>query len=327
MTIQSFSVAFLMTISGILGVSSLPKEPSPDWKVETDWHQLPTGYAFKASSNSIFSTCKEHEDWYLEFPSIIHGAHELYIDHVLIERFGDTSYSTMRSFYGSLIISCKQLKYGSVLTWIGSSYSQYFSRILFWPRFIEHPSYTNVFSETMNVVAGGLLLVLSLFTFLFFWGREDNVITLLLTTADLAFAMYFIGGAGSFFGLRYSMLTCHKVADMGVWIGFALFYKAMERTGLIGNKLYNIYLINIIIGSLFVVSGQSGNQIQFGTTLPFFLTIFSNIVCEIVLLKQMINSHYSRRAVFGFLSLSLFLLTSLNEIGIVHRFIPWFYYL
>jgi hypothetical protein len=296
MNLEDFTIYVLITMSTIIGVSSLPNDKLDYWDFEPQWHTKNGFYYFKASSDKIVQACKNKPTAFIEFPTIIHGAHEILLDGKRILTYGDPTFQYTRSFYGAPIINCSEIQNATTLTWKAYSYSKYFARFNFYPKIKENRPISMFFLETSNIIAAGSLIIMAFLCYILFLGKVPLSLTLSLSFANIIIAGYFLGNTIGYFGIQASMLTMHKVADFCVWVGLGLFMNTLRILKLIPNKLYFAYLINIFLACIFVAIGNSGDTIQFGTTLPFPLTLGISGYAIISLIKRTRNTGLTRDA-------------------------------
>src|SRR5438128_1541224 len=151
-SINSISVTFLLGLSSALGVGSMPKV-TDGWIILESWATHDNVETTSFSSRQIVQECKINPEAFVEFPAIIHGAHEIFLDGIKMMTFGDPTFKNIRSFYGVPIVNCDDIAKGTELKWVAYSYSKYFARVNHVPTLVRTKSYVNVFNEVFNVVA------------------------------------------------------------------------------------------------------------------------------------------------------------------------------
>jgi signal transduction histidine kinase len=324
MTLSEFAVSVLMSLTSFLGVGTLPSsmEQASPWTVEQPWHENKGVYTLEASSEVAPKECAANPEGFIEFPMIIHGAHEALLDGKRVEFFGDPTFRTVRSFYGTMLLACKNIVGGKKLTWRAYSYSQYFARVSFWPKFKAHSPNINFFQETLNAVASGGLLMLALISFFVFWGQVPHLLTLSLVGTGAAFAAYFIATTPSPFNLQFPMLYLHKMADFSLWIGTLLLFNSFRAIGLFGKKAFAVYCAHVVLAVLIISLGTTGDVIQLGTTIPFgtFFGVMGMGFYNLMQRSRIQGMH--RTFILQILSLSSFIFISGNDVlvvlGLVH---------
>jgi signal transduction histidine kinase len=319
MNLSEFAVTVLMSLTSLFGVGPLPSssEPANPWTVEQTWQESQGIYKLEASSETAPRACEANPEGFIEFPMIIHGAHEALLDGKKVEFFGDPTFRTVRSFYGTMLVSCQNLLGGKKLTWRAYSYSQYFARFSFWPRFQPFSPNINFFQETLNAVVSGGLLMLALISGFVFWGQVSHLLTLSLVGTGAAFAAYFIATTPLPFNLHFPMLYLHKLADFSLWIGTLLLFNTFRVIGLVGKRPFAIYCAHVVLAVLIIALGTTGDVIQLGTTLPFGMFFGVMGMGFYNLLQRSRAQGMHRTFILQILSLSSFILMSGNDVLVV----------
>ena len=216
-------------------MSPLPASPDPRWTVEIPW-QTQTSHGLelqtlKMHSEAIPLACQTTPNSFIEFPSVIHGAHILRGDGRVVETFGDPEFKDVRSFYGAPVLQCKQLLGMKVLDWEVVSYTHYFARIPYYPRIVPHKPTGNFFSESMNLIAAGSLMVMAIFCVIIFFGKVSHALTFSLALASIFMSGYFASTVADFLGVQINMFLAHRLADFCVWVGMLLFMNTIRIEG------------------------------------------------------------------------------------------------
>ncbi len=317
MSITSVAIRFLVGFSALLGVPDLPAGSRELWNVVTPWTWDGNQSVFEASSVDLVAQCQENKGAKIHFPMVVHAAHEISIDGVPVLKFGDETFTHVRSFYGSPTLPCHHVIKARAISWKVTCYSRYFSRFSHFPNLVDGAVPENLWSETLNVIAAGTLIVLAIIIVAIFRGKVPNTLTYSLAFSNLAYAVYFANSVAGFFGFPFSMLTAHKLADVGIWIGELLYFNALRAFGLCTPTLFWVYAGNVSIALLFIVFGPSGDVVQMGTTIPFIFTPILFLTSGWRLYNKMSKNNYERQSVFAFLSLAFFFALSLNDMVVV----------
>ncbi len=319
MNLSEFAVSALLGLTSLLGVNSLPADhdQQKSWTVEHSWRESEGVYALEAQSESIPKLCQAKPDGFVEFPVVIHGAHEAFLDGKLVQAFGDPSFHTVRSFYGTMILACKTIQNGKTLTWKVYSSTQYFARLNFWPRFTAQSPNINFYQETLNAVAAGGLFMIALISLFVFWGQVPHLLTISLVGTGTAFAAYFISTTAAWFNLGLSMLHMHKLADFSLWMGTLLLFNTFRVIGLFGPKAYGVYCAHVCLAVIVIALGQTGDVIQLGTTIPFgtFFGVMGLGFINLVQKARLQGLH--RTFILQILSLCSFVFISANDVLVV----------
>jgi signal transduction histidine kinase len=314
--LQSISIAFLMGMSSVLGISPVPLGTEGDWRVTKEWKAEGSAHQFEAQSSEVVAACQKDPGHYLKFPIVIHAAHELFLDGRLIHSFGDPKFQKTRSFFGAPVVHCSSLQGGQTLTWKAYSYTQYFARINFFPQVVASQPWTNFLNETVSAVSAGALLLISLFSFIISFGKLPNRLVIALCGSYAALSGYFFFGVPEFFGIEIPMLLAHKLADTCVWIGLTFLMYSLVQLEIISKTLFKVFLACVAPAMTIVLIGQSGDQVQLGTSLPFGMTLACLMVGLLRQSRLLIESG-SRTYALGSLGLAFWNFSVVNDILVV----------
>lgn len=314
---ENLFLKLLIAISTLLGVSPIATQKEPIWEIKTPWTPAQGLNVFEANSSAIVAQCQKFPEHYVQFPPVIHGAHEIFLDGRILHTFGDPSFQSVRSFYGAPHVKCSDLKLGQTILWRVYSPSQYFARLSYFPEVISHRPRLNLFSESLNTIAVGTMFIMGFFSLLIFWGKVPKQLALSIALSNLFLSFYFAGTVSGFVGINLPMLTAHRLADLGVWLGVSFLLNALRIHGLIPRKAFLSYLAIVSVTLLIVAFGSSSDSIQFGTTLPFIPTLAIILTSVFRLGKTLFQNGYERKFLFAFVSLALFASVCLNDVFVV----------
>jgi signal transduction histidine kinase len=304
---HEFAVGLLLLFSSTLGIDSVPETPL-EWQVNKAWEETVEGYfVFSATSSYVIEACQRYPSHYIEFPSTIHSSTQIIVKDQIIAGTSPPNFQHTRGFYGALIIPCAQL-HGATgpLIWQVKSYTKYFAWFKYFPKIVKQYPKSNVFNETLNVVAAAILLSLSLLYLLLFLDKIPRKKLALLIFSNFFTAFYFILNTAEFFGLSISMLLSHKLADSGLWIGLACFTHVLHLENLILRWMDIAYKISIAIALAVIFTGSTGDIIQLGTSIPFLFTILLSGYAIFKLLKRGISKSKKEYIQLIALSISFF---------------------
>lgn len=320
---HEFSVGILLFLSSLLGVESLPVVP-PEWHVASDWEETAKGhFSFVATNKKIVQECQQYPERYIEFPLTIHSSTQVIVDDQIVATTSSPDFEHARSFYGVLVLPCAQLRNATTsLEWRLKSYTQYFAWFKSFPKVVEEYPRTNVYSETLNIVAAGILLSLSFLYALLFANKISKQKLAFLICSNFFTAFYFIFNSAEFFGLSISMLLAHKVADSGLWLGLMCFIHVLYLENLILSWMNIAYKISVAIGLMIIFLASTGDAIQLGTTIPFPLTIILSGYAICQLLK--VNILKSKKELIQLIALSISFLGYWHDIFVVTAMIDSF---
>jgi signal transduction histidine kinase len=317
--VNEFALKILLTLSTFLGAVSHPAIEK-DWVILQDWEQTEEGYLrFVAESKEIACECIENPTAFIEFPTTIHSSSQVLLGNQIIATNSSPDFNYTRGFYGVLVIPCYLItNRKETLRWEVISYTQYFAWFKHFPRVVEKLPIGNFFKETLHIGAAFILLILCLLYLIIFWGKITLKELLVLVLSNAFTAIYFIGSVIGLMGLEMSMLTAHRLADIGVWVGFLFFMHFFYMQGLLLRWMNILYKIFAIIGLTIIAFGKTGDTIQLGTTFPFLLTGFFIFYSLLKLMNKNLIKH--RKNVFQFLALTSFLIGYCNDVLIITGF-------
>ena len=326
MTIQGVAVGMLLGFSNLLGVTPIATDHGT-WSVLESWNEVDpqqdqSALRFRAETTALVEQCQRAPDSHIIFPAVVHGAHQLILDGRVISTFGDPSFARTRSFYGQPALTCREVQGGKKLEWIAYSYTRYFARVSFFPYVSVQPSFYNVFAETWHIIGAGVGLIMAILTFTMFAGKISRETTLAVCSASFFSSVYLGNCVAGYLGIPWSMLTAHKIADIGVWLSVCLLLKALYHEGIITKKYFQFHLSTIAIAIVIILLGHTGDIVQFGTTIPFAVTLVVMFVLLARLSHQMAIGERTPVQWMQFFSLGSFAAASLNEMfvvsGLVH---------
>jgi hypothetical protein len=68
---DSFALWFLMTLTSLSGVDSIPQDNSSIWLITISWENQSGLYVFEAKSTAIIQSCRSNPNANIEFPNVI----------------------------------------------------------------------------------------------------------------------------------------------------------------------------------------------------------------------------------------------------------------
>jgi signal transduction histidine kinase len=309
----SWTLTFLMAVSNFFGVVSVPiGSNAMAWTIARQWEKTDDGYyILQASSSKIVDYCKDEKnrDKVVDFPTVIHGYHKIQIDDMVPYEFGDPTFKHVHSFFGTPSFSCKSIAAGThQVTWTVVSYTKYFARIYEYPDFATTWKPVYFFNITMVLIAAGSLIMLALFSFVIFYKRVENGLTFSVFSGCILLSFYFVGCVAPYFGIGLSMLTTHKIADTSLWVGVFCFFYTFHLRGLLGRRTIYLFAFAVILASIFILTGSSGDDVQFGTNIPFPFAFASSLIIFYSVFKSASRSSFSRSDILTIISVAVFLL-------------------
>ena len=292
---HEIAVSILLLLSTTLGIDSAPEAPS-GWQVIKDWEENTEGHVvYTAKNNNIINICNRNPTSYIEFPLTIHSSAKLIIDDQIIAITNPSDFKHIKSFYGTLIVPCSQL-YGATgsLEWQLISYTRYFSWFKYFPRVVENHPKTNLFNETLNIIASAISLFITVLCGILFSKKIPRNKFIFLLLSNLFTAFYFIGTTAGLCGMNVSMLLAHKIADSGLWLGVMSFIYVLHLEKIIPRWINTTFVISIAISLILILIAPTGDSVQLGTIIPFPLIILLSIYSFFrLLIKGKLGSSHS----------------------------------
>ena len=323
--LHDWAVAILLGLSQVLGVPSTPPD-STQW-TEAQWQtQSATAERenevriFESQSALAVAACQAEPNSFVNFPRIIHGAHEVWavdpkgVASKILQQ-GDPSFRRASAFYAAPSLACATVPPGAVsLRWRVTSYSAYFARIPHEPRISAHSSFNNFFALTLHIAGVGMAIILGLFSLTLFAGKVPGRLNAAVTMSALFSAVYFTLAVSDSFGINLSMLTAHRIADLGVWFSILLLAYSLRLENLIGAGFFKVYIAHVALAVAIIFFADSGDGIQLGTSLPFAISLSLVVLPLKKTLLDVFNGQSRRRSALQSGTLLLFALGSFNEI-------------
>lgn len=286
-----------------------------DWSFSNEWRKSETNHwLFSAQSKSIMDECRANPERKIQLPRIIHSAHELKTGSRVLS-LGDKTFRRSSSFYWAPTVKCSDLDLSaSYLEWKAYSYSRYFSRFLLFPIVVSKTSSLDVFAATMNITATGILFCLSIFVLIVFFGKVNNRIAYSLAAGFIGIGGYACFSVASHFGIFMSMLHAHKLADISLWIGGVGLISNLYLQKIFTKKDLVLTTFFVAVSTVLIVLSENGDQVQFGTTIPFapILFIFIKATYEQARLFVL-----GTQSLFKVLPTLFFIAAALNDIFLV----------
>lgn len=297
----------------LLGINGYPMEGHSEWKVEKAWAPVDHGYQLILSSEMIAGHCEKSPSSAIVFPQVIHSYSEFWVDKQRVSAQGDPTFQKAAPFYERFSLPCSELKAGSKVVWKVTSYSRFFARFKDWPFLSSNPRATNFFSLSLNIGAFCILFILSFFTFLIYKGRVSDSLTYSVSIGSLLLSGYFLNASNSFFGIDYSMLTAHKLADSCLWLGGIFFIHAFTVDGMLNPKLNWLFRFSAILALVQIGWGSDGDQVQFGTMLPMVPFLLCSVSIVTRIFQKIQTEKDSRDSVLKMAAIVLFAAFGVND--------------
>jgi signal transduction histidine kinase len=325
-TLRFLAVAVLLGVGVCSDVhaqpGSLPDKGATGWTILEKWKPDGGVFVFEARSEKLLRDCVTHRDWFVQFPTVVHGVHEIFLDGRRVITWGDPSYRTTRSFYGAPTMTCSELAGSASLVWRVRTYTQAFTMFQHFPEALPEASMLNFFAESLNLMAGGGFILMSIFLLVMFWGKIPEDLVLTLVASSLCLSAYFLGTVPGLLGFQLPMLAMEKLSEINLWFGVGFFFNALRIHGLFGWKVFWLYLANLFLATVIIFGGKDGDTVQFGTSIPFVLTM-AILICSTVTVAMRIYHHRSgpHRPYLELLSLTFLTVTSVNDMLVIQGYV------
>jgi len=306
---------FDLVVSILVGLSSFfaatDMSNSAQWTVQKQWVHENNSWVYSATSNSIPKLC--NDELSIVFPQVVHGVHRIWLDDRLMVETGDSTFKAASAFYERPSLDCKFVKDVQSIKWTVVSYSQFFAKNKSFPNLkpsaqVAINSFFDVYLNIAIAVNIAILLFLAVFLFA---GKIYQKYLAVLILGGLAFIGYSILVVNNRFQIQLSMLQAHKIADMCLWIGATTYFYFFKDRKYISDRLFQVYLVFIIMAFLFLFFGASPDVVQFGTMLPMPIAI---LIFMRFLFKLGRKLQTSKMNYLEFFSGLFFVLISFNDV-------------
>jgi hypothetical protein len=310
----------LLLTTSLFGVKVLPDAAGDEWKSsQSEIFQLNNDGAYEAAmtSTAIIEACKSSPTSFIDFPAIVYGAHIIKLDGKVVHRFGDPTFKSAHSIFGTFSIACSDLKEGRELEWSAYSFTKYFARITDWPHLVKAKPSHNFFYETLSMICGGGLLIIFIMCVLVFLGKISRDLSVSLAFAALCFSIYLFCSTPYLLMLPFEMLTIQKLMNASFWLGSGFLFYAFERTGVIGRKNLIFFFVCLSLGLFFIAAGKTGDTVQFGAQLLIIPYLLTMAIGFLSLVGPSIHEGLNRASILKFMSVGFFVWTAVNSIFVI----------
>lgn len=272
MGLNEFATGLLLFMSAMFGINSTP-EDNQNWTILSHWTDE-AHPRFVAKSDTLLSQCGSEHHW-INFPVVIHGTHQIFVDDILRASYGRTDFQSSDKIYSAPQILCSELQ-GSTLRWEVTSYTPYFARFNAYPRVVSQPTLDKLLFISIGSSLPFLILALGAIVFS------------LLVSTNSPFAFSFLGSCicWSIFSLcmngaagliNLSMLYTHKIADSALWLAILMQFRCFEINGWLSKPIQGLLLVSVLTGLLLITLGETGDAIQLGTSIPFPALVIATV--------------------------------------------------
>ena len=297
--------------------TTVPLQKNVQWEQTSAWHETAGAYVFEASSSVVPGLCAQNPEAFVDFPMVINGAHEIFLDGKLFLQFSDPSFKQVRSIYGKPSLKCKDVATASTIVWRASTDSKYFARFRAFPELEPTRPKDNFFNETLNVAAAATLVIMGFFCFIIFTGKVTGRLAFAYFLSNVFIATYFVTTVPTLFFLDSNMLLLHKVGDSSLGVGTVLLYFVLSLQGLISRRVFSIYAATSTAVFALQWLGRTGDEVQLGTNLTFLPAFVVLASALYNLVRKLGRKSFGRLAMLQLLGLAVVASASINDILVV----------
>jgi len=276
--LDQVAFSFLMALYSLFGVSDIPKEPSPDWTVVERWAEQPgRTYRLVLESTVVPEKCARNPELkYLIFPQVYFSQQEVYVDDRLLFTNSLSSKWNLTNSFDRAILRCDQVANAKKIRFVGESYVIFFASIGIYPYFADGFPKGQFFFHEINLVAGGICLLLGILGVILMWGLESRSTIFYFFLQELFFFIFMYSYAGGLV-IEMPISVQHGFIFLGFSSGFFLFMSQ----GL--EILQKKYVRAVVLCILFLISAfgygyrniiQSGIEILAAVYLTSITYIF-----------------------------------------------------
>lgn len=314
-------LAWLQSIlQGLTVLTISPVAPSAgnaDWKLLQDWQAEGQKLVLKAESETVVQFCETHPADELVTPTLVQGGHQIFLDNVLVHSSVDRDFNVAGDLYNVGRVPCKLLISGKVVRWEAYTQTRSLAKLRHFPEF-EERSIRPFLRQAANVFVAGTLLGLGIVCLLMFYGKVDKRILQALIASCISFGFMFTLCSPRAFLIELPQFTLQRMLDASLWVGFIALARWFNLIGYASHKITMISYAACVLGLLANVVGANLDQTQVGNSIPLamsYIFLFSTLKNK-RLTGQ--NKRFARRNnIFRLLSVSSFVLSSLNDLLLV----------
>lgn len=302
----SFAIGLLLGLSNLLGVSSVPVGSNLLWEIDQNWTSNNGTWTLSASSRQIPEICQQNSQAQIEFPRIVHGVHVITQNGNLLLETGDRTFQVASPFYSQPMVPCSRIDGGTPLIWQVTTYSEYFARFTQFPKISAHPGAKSFLNVDANSIGAGSLILISIFSFLIYFGRVSNQLTYAVTFGGLFLSAYFMNCVNVRFGIELPMLQSHKLADICLWVGSGFFFYAFYLEKLLARWMIIFNTVAVALAVVLIMLGETGDAIQLGTMVPMLPYVVLSCYAITRLISLSRNGQFNKHTLTRLLSIMSF---------------------
>lgn len=310
-------LSFLLWLNKIEDIRDVPAEVPTSWQSSNQWTQPgPKGpIVLEANSSAILDQCRQEPSSYIQFPAVLYGAQEIFIDGVRLVMFGDPTMRLPNYVVGSPLVACESVVKAKSMEWKITAYSKYYARLPYYPYLTQKRPLTDLFGKTLCIGAVIGLAVLSIFALSVLRGKEQPRLVWALCSAILLMGVYQLSLIAPAFELKISMLNMNRIGDMClVWSVFATIM-CYWIEGYVPRKLFITHMVMTGLSVPFHIFGTTGDTVQFGTTLPMLTVLLSFGVATFKMIRKFLGQRTPENALMCLFN-AIFVVVVTNDINV-----------
>lgn len=315
---MSFIQDMLAFLATLLIAPQVPTQPSQIWQGSSAWEQLDDGsLMYSAQSSHIGAICSKRPDLVMNLPVVVQGMQRVVADGKLVLTTGDSQFKNAASLYNVGHILCTKLQGAQVVEWEVYTRTKTLANLSSYPKMAREKYLSEFFNQTLFAAAGAGLPILTLLFFLLFRGSVQRNTLLALTLSCLLFGVFFICAVPGMFNLSLASYHVHRLGDAAIWLGTSSTFYLLYSMNVISLRLFQIYAGSLGLAVLMILSAANLDQAQVGSTFAFLTTFVT--VCVILFrnLHWMVDYQGNFTALMQALSLTVFLISCINDILLV----------
>ncbi len=309
-------LSFLLWLNKIEDIRDVPAEVPSSWISKNEWHQASNGQIiFEGQTASLLEQCKQSPASYIQFPAILYGAQEIFIDGAKVIQFGDPSMRTPNYVVAAPVLACNTVLEAKMMEWRATAYSKYYARMPYYPHLTASRPLTDLFGKTLCIGAVIGLGVLSLFALSVLRGKESPALVGALCSAILFMGVYQLSLIAPAFEINISMLNMNRLGDLCLVWGIFATIMCYWLEGFVPKKLFVLHAGITALSLPFHLLGSTGDTVQFGTTLPMVTVLLSFGVATYKMIRKYWRSRTAENALMCLFNV-IFVAVVANDINV-----------
>ncbi len=262
---MEFVISLFLLSQTMLGIQQYPSDLGP-WEVTKNWDikNNDLNLTLEAKINDL--NCSKNNT--LIFPRILYG-----VQTVTSNKFRRSINQPLQPkfVFSQIKVHCNDLLIldeNDKIVWTVDGYSKYFSNFSSIP-YVSRGSEANLSINGMYLSATISLAFLALILLIAFINESNILTTSSVSLSALFLSLYFLWNQSGVFGITWSLINIHKTADIFLFLGFFSLMFSFYTKKMISSFLIKLLFFTALIGGIIILVGESGDEVQIGTSLPF----------------------------------------------------------